>query len=207
MLVSLLLAATLAVEPADPLQTARAHYETVTSYKVVIESESRQDSQRIRYFYKKPGWVRMEFERPHKGATLIYDPAKNRVKLWPFGYRSFPGHSLSPGNSLIRSPNGQQVNKSDMGALFANIRALQEQGQTGPGELLNLDGKSCIQFEVAGGSGVAVQGVHRFLIWLDTANYLPYKVQSFDTQNELIETVHMKDLSLNVSFPEGFFAY
>lgn len=55
----------------DPVRAAIERYQTVESYRVTLRS-SRGDSEPeiIHYAYKKPGFVRMGFTQPFKGAVL-----------------------------------------------------------------------------------------------------------------------------------------
>src|SRR4030065_967417 len=135
MLSAMMLAAALTGTPAigtppDPLPAAIEHYQPVDSYRVTIRSFHTGGEEHIRYYFRKPGFVRMEFIRPHDGAVLVYNPATQRVRLWPFVAGRFPELNLSPGNLLIRSSRGQHVDRSDVGALFENVRTLQQSGNT-----------------------------------------------------------------------------
>lgn len=191
--------------PPDPLASAIEHYDTVKSYRVNIQSFHADGEEHIRYYYRKPGFVRMEFIRPHDGAVLVYNPLTQRARLWPFGAGHFPEFNLSPGNPLIRSSRGQQVDRSDVGALFENIRTLQARGNA---EILgeeNVDGHTILHLVVIGTGGIAVAGVHRYELWLDTVNQFPVKVISRDQQNAIIETVMMEALEINTTLPEALF--
>lgn len=188
-----------------PLVDAVAHYQTVETYRVTIHSFHADGEEHILYYYRKPGYVRMEFIKPHSGALLIYDPKTARVRLWPFGYGHFPELDLSPGNPLIRSSRGQHVDHSDIGALFENIRTLQAHGST---ELLGKEtvaGRTVLHLNTTGSEKFAVDGVHRFEWWLDTATLFPLKVISRDEHNTILETVSMDGLEINPPLPDTLF--
>ncbi len=191
--------------PPDPLASAIEHYRTVESYRVTIHSTHADGEEHIRYYYKKPGFVRMEFIRPHDGVLLIYNPDTRRVRVWPFGAEHFPEFSLSPGNPLIQSLSGIRVDQSDVGMLFENIRTLQAGGNT---EMLgeeSIGGRMALHFIVTGAGGIAVANVHRRELWLDMASQFPVKVISRDLRDAIIETVTMEDLKINTTLPEAFF--
>lgn len=124
-----MLAAALTGTPLSLLDDAIEHYRTVENYQVTLRAFRAEGEDHLRYFYRKPGFVRMEFICPHAGAVLVYSPFTRHVRLWPFGAGRFPELSLRPHNPLIRSPRGQTVDRSDVGALFNNVRTLLEQGQ------------------------------------------------------------------------------
>src|SRR5512139_2681016 len=128
MLAAVTLAAALTTTRLAPLADAIAHYRTVDSYRVTLHASRVDGEEHIRYYYKKPGFVRMEFIRPHAGAVMIFSPDTRRVRLWPFGAGNFPELNLSPENPIIRSLSGMRVDHSDVGTLFENIRALHQQG-------------------------------------------------------------------------------
>jgi len=210
MLSALMIAAALtgtppAGTPPDPLAAAIEHYQTVESYRVTIRSFHAGGEEHIRYYFRKPGFVRMEFIRPHDGAVLIYNPSTQRVRLWPFGAGHFPELNLSPGNLLIRSSRGQHVDHSDVGALFENVRTLREDGNAEVSGEESMDGRTLLHLVVTGAGGFTVAGVHRYELWLDTATRFPAKVISRDQQNAIIETVLMEDLEINVELPETLF--
>ena len=210
MLSTLTLVAALTVTPLpdtlpDPLTSAIEHYHTVESYRVTIHSTHTDGEEHIRYCYRKPGFVRMEFIHPHDGAVLVYNPITQRVRLWPFGASHFPEFNLSPGNPLIRSSRGQHVDHSDIGALFENIRALRAGGNA---EILSeesVDGHTILHIVVAGAGNFAVADVHRYELWLDTVSQFPVKVISRDQQDAIIETVTMEALEINATLPDTLF--
>ena len=85
MLISLLLAAMIVGMAPDELSKAIDNYRQIESYVVTIHSTSKNNIQNIKYYYKRPGFVRMDFINPHDGVVLIYNPITDRVNLWPFG--------------------------------------------------------------------------------------------------------------------------
>lgn len=191
--------------PLVALASAIEHYRTVENYRVTIHSTHADGEEHIRYYYKKPGFVRMEFIRPHAGTVLIYNPTTQSVRLWPFGIRHFPELSLSPGNPLIRSSRGQRVDHSDVGTLFENVRTLREGGNA---EVLGeerMDGRTVLHLVVAGAGNFALAGVHRYELWLDMASQFPVKVISRNRQDTIIETVLMVELEINATLPEILF--
>lgn len=68
----------------DIIRHAIEHYETVETYVVTLPSVKHGHlSEEIRYYYKKPGYVRMEFITLHKGAVLVYNPETKKVSNAP----------------------------------------------------------------------------------------------------------------------------
>lgn len=188
------------------LERAIEHYRTITSYRVTIRSFNAGEREHIVYYYRKPGFVRMEFIRPHAGALLVYNPETRRVTLWPFGAHRFPRLDLSPDNPLIRGSGGQRVDRSDVGALFANVQALQRRGSTKVAGSESNDGHCSIHLVTTGAGDFTVSGVHRYELWLDAASEFPVKVVSEDKRDEILETVLMEGLELDPPLPDALFS-
>lgn len=205
MLAALMLAAALTATRLTPLADAAEHYRTVESYRVTLRSVRADGEDHIRYYYRKPGFVRMEFIRPHAGAVLVYSPVTRRVRVWPLGAGRFPELNLSPRNPLIRSSGGQSVDKSDVGTLFEHVGALLAQGHADMLGESRLDGRTAQHLVVTGAPGQAVAGVHRYELWLDTATRFPLRVISRDQADAVIETVVMDALEINPPLAESLF--
>lgn len=197
--------APLASSPISSLISAAEHFRTVDSYRVTIRSTHDGEEQHIRYSYKKPGFVRMEFIRPHDGALLIYNPDTKLVHVWPFGAGHFPDVSLSPTNPLIQSLSGIRVDQSDVGVLFENLRILRDGGTIEVLGEQSIDGRTVWHLVVTGAEGIAVAHVHRSELWLDTTSQFPVKIISHDLRDYIIESVTMEELEINNAMPETLF--
>lgn len=206
MLGIVLIAAALAASGPELLDRALARFDALQSYRVTVHSTHADGEQHLRYFYRKPGHVRMEFIRPHAGAVLVYDPATQRAHLWPFGASHFPELNLDPGNPLITSPRGQRVDHSDVGALLGNVNQLAQQGRVTVYDEAPLGAQPALLVEVTGQNDAVVAGVHRYKLWLDPRTLFPLKVVSHDRQDALLETVLMDDAELDPALPASLFA-
>lgn len=196
----------MAAPSGDPLAEAAARFRALASYQVTLRSTAADGARQvIRYSYRQPGWVRMEFVQPHRGLVLAYDPGARKVRLWPFGQNRAPAFSFSPDNPLVRSQSGQRVDRSDAGALLANLMELRARGSMTPLGDSELEGRPAAGFEIAGGVGATVAGVHRYRVWLARDTMFPLKVESFDAGGNPIESVDMADAALDVAFPARFF--
>ncbi|CAI08757.1 hypothetical protein [Aromatoleum aromaticum] len=197
----------------DLLDEAEAHFRALESYRATLHSIGPNgDRQVMRYFYRKPGWVRIDCVEPHRGAVLIYDPGARKVRLWTFGlgfgggFGFMPALSLAPDNPLVRSPRGHTVDRSDVGALFENLQSLRAGGSFTPLGAGTVSGEPAVGFEVAGVAGLIVDGAHRNRVWLAQDTLFPRRVENFDEADDLVEIVDLIDVELDVDFPERFFA-
>lgn len=192
---------------ADLLDDALSRYSKVESYQVTLRSSASHGGpfrEIIRYAFKQPGWVRMDFSQPYSGMVLIYDPEKNRVRLWPWGSRG-PDFSLSPDNWLLRSEGGERVDRSDIGTLLQRAIRLRERGHAQELGEEWLNHRDTVRLRVIGGAQQEVEGVHRFDLWLEARTLMPLKVEAYDQGDVPLDLVLMDDLRVDVPLPQRGF--
>jgi outer membrane lipoprotein-sorting protein len=183
----------------DLIADAQARFGALANYELTLRSTpAGGEPVEVSYCYRKPGFIRMDFIRPHAGATLSYSPETGKVLLWPFGFHTFPRLALSPDHPLIQGPHGHRVDRSDLGALLANVRELQRGGDSHLAGDDTIGSRRAAHLIVTGVPGHVAAGVFRYQLWLDAATGLPIKVTSDDERGELIETVLMDDLRIDV---------
>jgi outer membrane lipoprotein-sorting protein len=197
----------LASSIGNPLASALESFHHVSAYRVTIQSMSGDSRQIIRYFYKRPGFVRMEFVTPHKEAVLVYRPDTKKARLRPFGFFRPLVLTLAPDNGLITDPQGHRVDVSDIGAFLETVKTLADKGESRIKGDDKVGGRQALLVEVTGGEGVTVNGnIHRYLIWLDARTLMPLRTQSFAADGAQVEDVLMEDLEINVEIPDSLFA-
>ncbi|MFQ5441236.1 MAG: outer membrane lipoprotein carrier protein LolA [Thermodesulfobacteriota bacterium] len=200
-----LIMATLSAPAPEPVLKAMESYKNIASYSVTLESRSGSDSETIRYFYKRPGFVRMEFIHPHRGAVLVYNPEKREVRLRPFSFLKAFVLVLRPESRLIRSSRGHRVDRSDIGALLENVMRVRAEGAVKTLGEATIQGKAVLKVSVTGKKGFTSNGVNSYILWLDKMSYLPLKVRALDELGALTEEVGMYDLETGGGFGDGFF--
>lgn len=191
-------------EGPDLLAEAESRFRALRTYRVTLQSVAGEGERLVaRYFFRKPGWVRMELVEPWPGVVLIYAPETARVRVWPLGLGFPSAPSVAPDHPMVCSARGHRIDRSDVGALFARLRALRAGGRlttfADPGRF----GAAACGIEVVGTPGA--DGVARNRVWLADDTLFPLRVESFDPQDALIERVDMIDAELDAAFSEGFF--
>lgn len=186
----------------DPLGRAEACFRALKTYQATLHAHARGGRRIARYFFRKPGWVRMELIQPYHGMILIYDPDERGVRLWPFGAQHGPVLHFSPDHPLLRDHHGHRIDQSDVGALLDNLRALRAGGAL---RLLQA-AQPALGFEVAGGPHAAVGAVRRYCVWLAQPSGFPIRIESYDGQGERLEHVEIRDVQIDVDLPHDFFA-
>jgi outer membrane lipoprotein-sorting protein len=185
------------------LDQAVEQFQAITSYSTTMRSFGKAEHI-INYRYKKPGYVRMDFVKPHKGAALVYRPETGKVQLRPFGFIKSIALTMEPTSKLVRSPSGHRVDESDIGVLLENAQNLAEQGSLEVLREETIKQTTMVVLEITGEENVLVDGVHRYLLWMDKKLKLPRIVESYDNENQLIESLFLDDLILNPEFAEIF---
>lgn len=189
----------------DLIADAQARFDALTNYAVTLcSTPSVGEPVEVRYRYRKPGFIRMDFIRPHAGAVLAYSPETGKVMLWPFGFHTFPRLALAPDNPIIQGPNAHRIDRSDLGALLTNVRELQRLGETQFAGHEAVGSRRAARLVVTGAPGHDVAGVGRYQLWLDVTTGLPIRVISAGGHGELIETVLMDDLRVDLPEIEPF---
>jgi outer membrane lipoprotein-sorting protein len=190
----------------SPLASALESFHRVATYRVTIQSVSGGSRHIIRYFFKRPGYVRMEFIKPHKEAVLVYSPHTKKARLRPFGFLKPFVLTLPPDSGLITSPQGHRVDASDLGAFLETVETLADKGKSRLMGNEKIGDRQALLVDVRGGEGITVNGnIHRYLLWLDARTLLPLRTQSFAADETLVEDVVMDDLEINVDLPDSLF--
>ena len=189
---------------AGPVEDALSSFERLAGYRVTLRSSSGEV---IRYSFKKPGYIRMEFEKPHKGAVLVYDPFRKEVRLRPFGFLKSLELRMGPGDRLIRSSKGHTVDESDIGSLLRRVKKLKDNGTVETAGEEEVGGRDTLIVEVSGEGGFATGGVNRYRLWLEKTLMLPLKVEAYAASGQLLEGVLMDDLEVDPVLSKDLFSF
>lgn len=190
---------------SDPVEAAIESYGKIESYSVTLRSSNDEGKEEIKYHYMKPGFVKMEFVEPHKGAVLVYNPETRKVKLKPFHFLSTFILDLDPDSRLIRSSKGHTVDSSDIGALLERVKELKNAGGAETVAEEEIRGRKAVKVIVDGRGAITKDGVGSYQLWLDTDTAMPLKVISYGAGGEVIEEVLMDDIEVNLGLARSFF--
>lgn len=187
------------------ISIAMDNFRNVESYTVTIDSRSDGRREVVKYFYKTPGYARMDFAEPDAGDVLVYNPVKKEARLLPRGAARPFVVTLNAENKLIKSQKGRAIAESGIGALLRKIEKLQAHGTI---ELLNdekSDRGATVKVKVLGAYGYAVEGANAYILWLDKRSFFPVRVTAYDSKGSLTEDLLMSDLVLNPALPDNLF--
>lgn len=192
----------------EMVRNMEAAYGKVKDYRTTVEVTTFADDgstsiEKFLYTFKKPDRVRLDFEEPHRGLTLIYPDERGKVFVRPSGLlRLFTIH-LSPESRLLADSSGQRIDQTDMGLLIRNIahslfdRRLGPVSVTGEGETIRVRVLAADHFLPN------VKTLYRFLI--DRATWLPKGVEEATPEERKRRVVAFLNLQTNVGIPDTFF--
>ncbi len=97
-----------------------ARWKKVQSYQCIYSAqtfhEGKSTQTRMRYFFQSPNKIRMEIEKPKKGAVLIYNPEiSKKVRIRPFRKTPFLVLNYNLTDKRVSSDSGGTIDRSDLG--------------------------------------------------------------------------------------------
>lgn len=185
-----------ATDGSDLIAKLRYRFQSLTGYSATIITQADGSTTQIQYRFKKPGFITMEFVEPHKGAVLTYSPETEKVTLKPFSSLPFFSLALKPDNSLITSPGGHTVDRSDMGNLIDNLILLSEKGDVRLLPESESGTEKLIKLEIRGEPGASVDGVHMYQIGVDRGLMFPVEVKAYDINGTQVEFMTVNNLTI-----------
>jgi outer membrane lipoprotein-sorting protein len=188
-------------DASDPIAAARVRFRDINAYRATIRSHRGDGVDVIRYAYKRPGFVRIDCITPHAGVVLVRAPNARHVRVWPLGSTLLPPLKLRPDNPLIRSPSGQRIDRSDIGAILDAVIVLQRDGHT---EVLVHEAEM-MHVRVTGGPRTVAGDVHRCELWLDLVSGLPTEVTNYASNGDRVENLVIDELEINPDLPASLF--
>ena len=181
----------------DPLLSEMTYkFNALKNYTTLLDSEGDGERSKIFYTYKKPGFIRMDFIQPHRGAILIFNPIKNKVTLRPFS-KWFFKLNLDPRNRLITDSKGHTVDQSDIGTLIRSIVVNAREGTVTHLPPATLENIACQRLRVESTKTT-------YLLWIHSELRLPIKVVKIFSEGEK-EVVFLRNLVVDATLDKTLF--
>lgn len=190
------------------LKRVKAAYEEVKDYQARLEMSARRRdgsfaTKRVVYTFKKPYWLRLDFQSPYRGMVLFYPDHKGKVVVRPSGWARLWKLRLSPNHFFLKISPGQQIDETDMGLLIRNISHSLTDWRRGQVKIVEKDQHIEIQVLSDNHFRKGVLTHYRFLI--DKTLWLPIEVEESTPDGILERKVMFRSLRLNTGVPESFF--
>jgi outer membrane lipoprotein-sorting protein len=175
----------------------------VNDYQAEVEvttfrRDEPYENRRFRYTFKKPKWIRIDFESSHPGMILVYPDPEGKAVL-----RRFFDFHLDPGSLLLRDPSGQRIDQTDLGLLIRNIHRSCTDQLGGPVEAGEDD--DFIRLRLLSENHFRKGILTRYEFTIDKRVWLPVRVEESTPEGALERTIAFRDLRTNLGFPQSFF--
>lgn len=183
-------------------------YAGVRDYRTKIEVDNYQKSgsvktQKFLYTFKKPNHIRIDFETPHSGLTLIYPYKDGKAALRSSGSSHFWRYHPSIFSSLLESPSGQRVDQTDFGLLIENVAHSIADWRQGPVQVTAIGGKIEISVLANDHFRKGVVTMYRFSI--DNKSWLPVGVEESSSDGKPERKVVFQNIETNLNTPDSFY--
>lgn len=169
-------------------------WNNVHSYQCTYKASTLHDGKItetiMRYTFQKPNKIRMDIEKPQKGAVLIYNPEiSEKVRVRPFPSLPFFVLHYNLTDKTVSSDSGGTIDRSDLGHRLEVL-----------GKELEQDG---VKFSFSEQDGWMMDVLQK-----DTSSYRRYvigkqnlltKVELLDSASKVLETFEWIDIQVNPS--------
>ena len=183
-------------------------YVAVKDYQVEVNSrvyqrDGSEEKKKILYTFKKPGWIRLDFELPNPGMILIYPDKHGKVVIQPSGWARFFKLHLSPNSFLLKDVSKQRIDQTDLGLLIRNISHSLTDQRRGPVEVSEDDGR--IELHVLADDHFRKGVTTRYRFLIDKDLWLPAAVEELTPKGILKRTITFRNLRINIGVSDSFF--
>jgi len=189
------------------LKKMDAAYAQVEDYQTNVEVRNYKrdgsfETQKFSYTFKKPKWIRLDFESPYSGMVMVYPDKNGKVTVRPSGMAHFFEFHLSPESPLLKTFSGQRIDQTDLGLLIQNISHSLTDQRRGPVE---MEENAYVRIRVLAVNHFDEGIVTHYDFFIDKDLWLPVKVEESTPEGHLVRTITFGDLRMNTSVPDSLF--
>ncbi len=191
------------------LKKMETAYAQVNDYKTKVEvkiygKDGKFETQRFTYSFKKPKWIRLDFESPHPGMTVVYPDSNGKVAVQPAGLAHLLKLHLAPDNRLlVESSSGQRIDQTDIGLLIANISHSLTDQRRGPEQVIEDGNRATLRVLAVDHFKPGVTTLYQFCI--DKNLWLPVGVEEFTPAGTPEKSITFDSLKTNNGFADSLF--
>ena len=190
------------------IRNTEAAWTKVEDYRMRVEvttfaKDGSTSIEKFIYSFKKPGSIRLDFQEPHPGMTVIYPDKDGKAFVRPSGLlRLFTLH-LSLESRLLAVSSGQRIDQTDMGRLIRNIAHSLTDSRVGPKAVTEEGGIIRVRVLAADHFLPGVPTLYHFFI--DSRLWLPKRVEEATPAGKKKRVVAFFDVRTNMGIPDDFF--
>jgi len=190
------------------LRRMKTRLETVEDYRCLYASFAVKGTQRedtvLRYFYKKPGWIRAEIvEGNNQGTILLVRDGQVLVK--PSGVLSLLVFHYPAYHPRVTDIRGNRLDETSWNYFVdEHIRNL------GVMKLLSLrretiDGREVLVIETSSADPARTRGIAREILWVRSEDDILLRFEMYDASGRLIQMSRFTDIVINPGLPDTLF--
>ncbi len=178
---------------------ARVHnYETDVEVKT-YEADGKVDVKRFRFWFKKPGRLRMKFESPYHGMVIIYPDLDGKVLIHEF----LTFHRPIDDPVMVDKKTGQRLDQTGIGPFIDMIAQTLGENRRGPVDITEDESYVSIRVPADDYFHPGIKTQYEFLI--DKRLWLPVKVEQSTEEGRRIRMTAFHDVHINLIIPDDLF--
>lgn len=201
-----------AASQADSLEATlrrmRERLETVDDYRCLYSSfavkGNRRENVLMRYFYKRPGWIRAEILRgDHKGTVLLARRGKVRVR--PRGILSITSFTFQADHPRVTDLRGNRLEETCWAYFIdEHLRELDWLSLVST-RRETVDGREARVLEAISSDPARTRGIAREILWVCAAEDILLRFEMYDSQDRPVQKGRFSEIVLNPGLPDSLF--
>ena len=186
----------------------QARFAALKDYRCLVEARAdrpRPGQMLIRYTFSKPRRIRMEFQRPRRGAVAIYTGG-DRVRVRRFRWLPIT-LTFAVTDARMKSPQGHQVDRTDFGAFLEDFARDAARGRLTYGGEEVVEGRRTHRLELVRAGPTTARDYRRMVVHVDAEAGLPVRIEALGWDGGHIETVVFRDLKVDSGVTDEAFEF
>lgn len=187
----------------------KSKFDSIKDYSCIFESFSgngeKSANVNFRYYYTKPGLVRMEIlDGKYSGTILLYKDNSVRVKpgIFFLGLFSF---TYPPDHRYVCDYRGNGLHNSDWGYFIKeHIKLISLTESSLKGEE-TMNGRKVLMYELLSKDPSKSRSVAKEQIWIDKEQNLLIRYRQYNASGSLIQAGNYKDIKINTGISSTVF--
>ena len=196
------------IDPESVIARMEEAYKKVNDYRTNLEvrtyaANGPAEIKLIRYTFKKPCSIQLDFEKPDSGMVVVYPDREGKVAVRPLSWLPFVVLHKSVNDPQMEVSPGQRINQTDLGLLIQNIGHSVNGQRKGP--VTTTSDRQNIIISVLADNHFQKNVITHYTFYIDKKLWLPVKVEEKTPDGKLERTVIFHDLKVNIGVPDSFF--
>jgi hypothetical protein len=177
-------------------------YQTLTEVRS-YNSRGSVDLKEFTYTFKKPHWIRLDFQKPHSGMVIVYPDENGEAIIRLAALAGFLRLHVAPDNPLLSTGSGQRIDETDLGLLIQNMIRSVTQWRHGAPEVEERGNRILITVLSDNHFRKGLLSLYEFVI--DKQLHLPVEVRESTPDGTLERRVIFHNLRTNIGVPISYF--